>query len=179
VDNLLQDHGLTHTQALNWDEGTSVNTLTVRFSEARHRSGRGLWDQQCTLWGSFIIETPLGNLYFAGDTGYGPHFKEAGETYGPFKLALLPIGAYEPRFFMSEVHLNPADAVKAHHDLKSHFSMGIHFGTFQLTMEGIDQPAQDLKRALEKHNLNSEFFIVPQFGETISISPASVVTKLE
>ena len=84
-----------------------MGPATVHFVECQHRSGRGASDQMKTLWGSFVVETPEGAIYFAGDTGYSPHFKAQGEQYGPFALSLLPIGAYEPRWFMKDIHLNP------------------------------------------------------------------------
>ncbi len=92
--------GLTEHQDMDWQDTVDVGGVEVVFTECRHRSGRGLADQMKTLWGSFVLKTSVGNIYFAGDTGYGPHLKEAGDQFGPFRLALLPIGAYEPRWFM-------------------------------------------------------------------------------
>jgi L-ascorbate metabolism protein UlaG (beta-lactamase superfamily) len=123
-------------------------------------------DQMKTLWGSFVVKTSAGTLYFAGDTGYGPHLKEAGDQYGPFRLALLPIGAYEPRWFMADVHLNPEEAVRAHLDLRSERSIGMHFGTFQLTYEGIDKPLLELTTAREKFGVSAAEFEVLEVGET-------------
>ena len=110
----------------NWTGASPDRSVTARFilSNASTRSGSVL-DQMKTLWGSFVLETPQGNLYFAGDTGYSPHFREQGERWGPFALTLLPIGAYQPRWFMKDIHLNPEEAVRAHQDLGSRQSLGI------------------------------------------------------
>ena len=112
-----------------------------------------------TLWGAFVIKTPAGNVYFAGDSGYGRHFRDTGQRHGPFKLALMPIGAYEPRWFMRDVHVNPAEAVQAHRDLGAELSIGMHYNTFQLTYEPIDQPAKDLEAALQSAGISPATFI--------------------
>jgi L-ascorbate metabolism protein UlaG (beta-lactamase superfamily) len=91
------------------------------------------------------------------------------QKFGPMDLALLPIGAYEPRWFMKEFHMDPADAVQAHLDLQSKLSVGIHFGTFQLTDEGIDAPVHDLEAALMNANIPSSHFIAPLLGQTIFV----------
>ena len=94
---LLNKQGYPNALELDWGEHTQVGPATAHFVECQHRSGRGAFDQMKTLWGSFVVETPEGAIYFAGDTGYSPHFKQQGEQYEPFALSLLSIGAYEPR----------------------------------------------------------------------------------
>ncbi|WOJ93094.1 MBL fold metallo-hydrolase [Congregibacter variabilis] len=163
---LLRSLGVSRQRDLDWGQSAQLDDVAFTFTECRHRSGRGFADQMKTLWGSFVIKTSQGNLYFAGDTGYGPHLSSTGEQYGPFALALLPIGAYEPRWFMKDVHLNPQEAVMAHQELRSELSIGIHFGTFQLTYEAIDQPLIDLASALEAHKLSAKEFTVLKPGET-------------
>jgi len=163
---LLDDIGLSNSHELSWEEAESIRGTTFTFSESRHRSGRGLSDQMRTLWGSFVIETPSGNIYFAGDTGYDQHFRAAKEKFGGFVLSILPIGAYEPRWFMKDVHLNPHEAVQAHSDLNSNLSVAIHFGTFQLTLEGVDQPVTDLKAALKKQQFDEDRFLILQPGDS-------------
>ncbi len=105
-------------------------------------------------------------MYFGGDTGYGPHFKETANRLGPFDISLIPIGAYEPRWFMKEQHMNPEESVQAHLDLKSKFSLGCHFGTFQLTDEGIDDPITDLVSARNKLGVKAEDFVSPENGQS-------------
>ena len=168
---LFEDSQLNNFKDLDWEQSVQYKNIEFVFSETRHRSGRGVTDQNKTLWGGFVIKTRPGNIYFAGDTGYGSHFKNARKTHGDFMLSLLPIGAYEPRWFMKIAHLNPEDAVAAHMDLNSKKSMGIHFGTFQLTYEGIDQPVIDLKKALKDKQISETDFIVPEFGKTYIFEP--------
>jgi len=118
------------------------------------------------LWGGHVLKTAAGTLYFAGDTGYGPHFRDIGRRLRP-DVALLPIGAYEPRWFMGAQHMNPDDAVLAHRDLAAKLSLAIHWGTFQLTDEGIDAPLVALDAAKEARDIPAEQFIAPEVGETI------------
>ena len=118
-----------------------------------------------TLCGSVVIETDEGNICFAGDTGYSPHFREQGERFGPFALSIIPIGAYEPRWFMQSIHLDPKEAVIAHQDLRSQQSLGIHFGVLQLTWEPVDQPLSDLTEALSGAQIDSERFWTLEPGE--------------
>ena len=109
--------------------------------------------------------TPHGHAFFAGDTGYAPHFQEINQRLGAPRVALLPIGAYEPRPLMKQVHMNPLDAVKAHQDLAAHKSISMHFNTFQLTDESIDAPAQALKEALLKQGVPEHDFLVMLEGD--------------
>jgi L-ascorbate metabolism protein UlaG (beta-lactamase superfamily) len=105
-------------------------------------------------------------IYFGGDTGYSSHYVEIKARFGPVDLALLPIGAYEPNWFMGPVHMNPADAVKAHKDIASRQSVAIHFGTFRLTEEAIDRPVLDLKAALARQGVPEDDFAVLPEGRT-------------
>ena len=157
--------GLDNYQDLQWGEAHIHESVEFVFVECRHRSGRGISDQMKTLWGSFVIRSESGSVYFAGDTGYGPHFKEQGEQYGPFDLSIIPIGAYEPRWFMTDVHLNPEEAVKAHLDLKSRQSLSIHFGVFQLTYEAINAPEQELNIALANYGVLPDAFWTLEPGQ--------------
>ncbi len=166
---ILHQHGMQHVSELDWWQSVTFNELEIYFTPAQHFSGRGLRDRNQTLWGSLWVKTPVGGFYFAGDTGYGSHFKEIAERLGPTKFALLPIGAYEPRWFMGVVHMNPEDAVLAFKDLQAEQAMGIHFNTFQLTDESIEQPVIDLKESLATHNVSLENFWVLKEGESKKI----------
>ncbi len=168
---LLRSLGYNQAIELDWSDSTSVEGTTVHFVECQHRSARGVFDQMRTLWGSFVIQTSQGNIYFAGDTGYSPHFKEQGERFGSFALSILPIGAYEPRWFMKDIHLNPAEAVKAHIDLNSEQSLGMHFGVFQLTWEPVDQPVTDLDTALQANQIGTGRFWALEPGQARVITP--------
>ncbi len=163
----LKKHGLGRVEELDWWESTSIpNQKKLFFVPAEHFSGRVPWNINKSLWGGFVIESSLGNIYFAGDTGFGNFFEQIHERFPDIRLALLPIGAYEPRWFMSPVHLNPDDAVQAHKILKPKLSIGIHLGTFQLSDEGINAPSQQLKAALKAHGVEPEEFIILDIGET-------------
>ena len=167
---LFERWGLGNHRDLDWEQGHRVGDVEFIFSECRHRSGRGITDQMKTLWGAFVIKTPAGAVYFAGDTGYDNHFSRTGAAHGPFALALLPIGAYDPRWFMKDVHVNPAEAVMAHQDLRSDLSLGMHFNTFQLTYEAIDQPELDLAAALRQAGVPAEDFVTIKPGESRHIA---------
>lgn len=168
---LIQKMGAKNIIELDWWQEHEIKdkNLKMILTPAQHWSSRSLFDRNKSLWGSFVIHTPKYKIYFAGDTGYGPHFKETSTQYGPMSLSLIPIGAYEPRWFMREQHLNPDDAVLAHIDLKSKQSIGMHFGTFQLTDEGIDDPANDLIKSLEKNKIPNQSFVIPQNGQSIEV----------
>jgi L-ascorbate metabolism protein UlaG (beta-lactamase superfamily) len=118
------------------------------------------------LWGGFVIAVGGRNVFFAGDTGYGEHFSEVRRRFGSPALALLPIGAYEPQWFMRPMHMHPEDAVRAHHDLGAILSLGMHFGTWQLTNEAIDDPINALAAARRTAGISEDGFAVPAFGET-------------
>lgn len=153
-----------------WQDADVGSSVQVTFVPARHFSGRGLFDRNKTLWGGFVLQTPFGVVYFAGDTGYADCFSQIYKKFGPSDLSFLPIGAYKPRSFMCAVHMDPADAVKAHADLHSSESVGIHFGTFRLAFEGLGEPEQDLNRALESANVPADSFVVPECGESKDMS---------
>ncbi len=157
---------------LDWGQTYSYATgFRFTLEQAYHWSARGLYDRRRALWGAFIAETPGGKIYFAGDTGYrdGKTFREAAAKHGPFRLALLPVGAYEPRWFMESQHMNPDDAVRAHLDLGAPYTFGMHFGTVRLTDEAIDQPARDLAAAQIAHNVTPDRFGMPIFGKAYTI----------
>ncbi len=109
-------------------------------------------------------------IYFAGDTAYAPFFRDIPARIGTIDLALLPIGAYEPRWFMTAVHMNPEEAVQAHIDLQAAASIGMHFGTFQLTTEGIDEPVHALGRAMAARGVPAELFRVLPFGASLHVT---------
>ncbi len=165
----LHSKKIKHVIELDWWGNFALDTLQVTLTPAQHWSARGLRDRNHSLWGSFWIHNSSHSLYHAGDTGYGTHFKEIHKRLGSPSVSLLPIGAYEPRWFMQDQHMNPEDAVRAHLDLKSKLSLGMHYGTFQLTDEGYDDPIDDLQKALIQLDVDPDFFKVPDFGETIYI----------
>lgn len=139
----------TQISELDWGDGFQVTPkVRVTAVPALHFSGRGLRDRNRTLWAGYVVEGPSGSVYFAGDTAYGTHFKQIGEGFPGIRLALIPIGAYRPQWFMGPVHISPADAVKAHEDVGAATSVAIHFGTFRLADDGEDEPPEELRKAL-------------------------------
>jgi L-ascorbate metabolism protein UlaG (beta-lactamase superfamily) len=168
----LKKIGIKNILEMNWWEEKILSPLLkVIFVPAQHFSRRGLLDKNKTLWGGFILEFPKRRVFFAGDTGYGTHFKQIRDKYGPIDLSFLPIGAYNPSWFMSSVHMSPADAVKAHVDLESQQSIGIHFGTFQLSDEPIEAPRIELKAALNKAGIEQSQFRTLNHGEELLLKP--------
>ena len=155
-----------------WETADLGDGRTVTCVPAQHFSARTPFDRNRTLWCGFVLRGATETIYFAGDSGYGPHFREIGRRCGPIDLALLPIGAYEPRWFMRPVHMNPAEAVQAHVDIAARVSLGMHFGTFQLTDEAIDEPLLALDRALDERGISDQAFTTLDFGESTVIPSA-------
>jgi len=151
---------------LDWWQSTDVACARVTYVPAQHFSSRGLHDRNRCLWGGFVIEAYGSVVYFAGDSGYCPYFAEIGRRFPRIDLALLPIGAYEPRWFMQPHHMNPEEAVRAHLDHRPRRSLGMHFGTFQLTDEAIDAPVVALRQAQARAGIAQGDFDVLAFGET-------------
>lgn len=150
-----------------WQEHDMSEVIKIACVPAQHFSGRGTFDRDATLWCGFVILREAGNIYFAGDSGYGDFFKEIGGHYGNMQTSLIPIGAYLPRWFMSPIHMSPDEAVKVHRDVGSALSIGMHFGTFPLADDGQLQPVVDLKRALDNSGIAHESFIVLEEGESL------------
>jgi len=156
-------------EACDWgDRVTLGDGVTATLAVACHWSARGVTDRRKALWTAFAIDAgSAGRLYFAGDSGFfsGAHFRQAAERHGPFRLAILPIGAYEPRWFMKDQHLNPAEAVEAFGLLGAEQAIGCHWGVFRLTAEGIDAPATALQAALREKGIPPERFRALRPGE--------------
>ncbi len=138
------------------------------MTPAQHFSRRGLFDRLRSLWGGFLLTAGSKQVFFTGDSAYGDHFKEI-HRRSSHHLALLPIGAYEPRWPTRAWHMNPEEAVRAHLDLVPRQSIGMHFGTFQLTDEAINAPIDELRRSLRQQSVPECAFRVPEFGETIVV----------
>jgi L-ascorbate metabolism protein UlaG (beta-lactamase superfamily) len=155
-------------EAYDWHDRVELGAgMAVTLVPTRHWSARNLSDRNMSLWASFVIETPGGRIYFVADSGYGNgrHFRSVRERYGPPRLAILAIGAYEPRWFMREQHMNPAEAVQAFIDCGAELALAHHYGTFQLTDEAIDAPPLELAAALQSAAIPGERFRVLRPGE--------------
>jgi N-acyl-phosphatidylethanolamine-hydrolysing phospholipase D len=162
----LQRRHVGNAVELDWWQRHDGHGFSVTAVPAQHFSGRRHNDRNRTLWCGFVLEAANKKVFFAGDTGYSKDFADIGERLGPMDLALLPIGAYEPRWFMKSMHVNPEEAVRIHRDLNSRQSVAMHWGTFRLTEEPMDEPPKALAQALKAAHVPTEKFWVMQHGET-------------
>ena len=162
---LLESAGLSPYTELDWDDSVMVKDSRVHFLEAIHTSRRGIWDTNETLWGSFLIDSPDGRIYFGGYSAYGAHFRTIYTKYGAPVVSLLPIGAYEPRWFMYRMHMNPDEAVRAHLDLHSQHSIGVHFGLIDNAGESYGAPVNDLTAARRAYGVEAARFVAPRYGQ--------------
>ena len=158
-----------HVEEFDWEETVPISdSVSLTLQQAFHWSARGVFDKNKSLWCAYVLETPHGNIYLAGDTGFnnGEHVIKTHDKFGDFRLAVLPIGAYKPRWFMSKQHVNPEEAVKLALMLGAEQCLGIHLQTFEgLTDEGYDEPVIDLKKALQKHGYQQDNFKVLIAGQ--------------
>lgn len=153
-----------------WGDHAEYKGLKVQALSSQHWSARGFFDRRETLWASWAISIGGVDIWFAGDTGYNPvQFKKIGDQAGPFDLALIPIGAYEPRGFMKTYHVNPEEAILIHQDVKAKKSIGMHWGTFPLTAEAPYEPVEELARQRSKYGLSHDEFGEMVMGQTLLI----------
>jgi len=168
--------GITHVVELDWWQKHTVRGVDFFLTPVQHWSARGVTDQNQTLWGGWAVFAADLHWYFGGDAGYSLNFLETRQHFvdrfapdGGFDLALIPIGAYEPRWFMRVHHMNPEEAVQAHLDLRAKRSVAVHWGTFSLTDEPLDQPPKDLALARAAKGLTDTDFAVFKIGETRTV----------
>ena len=166
----LERRGVPSARDLDWWESAPIAPgVTVTAVPARHFSSRSLFDRDRTLWCGFVLEGPSGAAYFAGDTGWGSHFAAIGRRFPRLRLALLPIGAYRPRWFMAPAHIDPEEAVRAHEVLGASTSVAIHFGTFAQADDGELEPIEDLRAALARRTEPRPRFLVLENGGSAEI----------
>jgi L-ascorbate metabolism protein UlaG (beta-lactamase superfamily) len=171
--------GVSGAEELGWWESARVSGgVRVHAVPAQHFSGRGPFDRDRALWAGYVITGPAGTTYFAGDTGFGPHFGEIRERYGSPRLALVPIGAYRPEWFMSRVHMSPDEALRAHRILDAETSVGIHFGTFRLADDGQDEPAERISALLAEGDEPPPRFWILGFGEGRDVPAAGASLRI-
>lgn len=171
--------GSTRIRELDWWEPVALpNGRRIWATPCQHWSGRKpMFDRNRSLWLAYVLETGGGPVYFAGDTGFSDHFQLTRDRFGPMRLSLLPIGAYAPRWLVSYQHMDIAEAVRAHRILGSQRSIGIHYGTFELSDVGQHQPLQDLARVLAESDTEATEFTAAEFGRGLNIAPLPAATK--
>lgn len=158
---------------LDWGESFPFsNKMRLTLEPMQHWSARGLFDRLAALWGAFVIEAPGGPIYFLADAGYARHLSEDFVAkYGIPRLSLLPVGAYEPRWFMQYAHMNPAEAVQTFLDLGQGHSMGTQHEVFAMADEAYDAPRRDLGEALQARGVDESLFLLPRVGEWFTVPP--------
>jgi L-ascorbate metabolism protein UlaG (beta-lactamase superfamily) len=162
----LKRKGIAGAEEMDWWADSAVGgAVRLTAVPAKHFSGRGFFDRDRNLWASYLIAGPAGNVYFAGDTGFGPHFAQVRERFGAIRLAILPIGAYEPRWFMSRVHVSPDEAFRAHEILGAATSLAIHWGTFQLADDAQEEAPAKLRALVARAPADRQRFWLLEFGE--------------
>jgi L-ascorbate metabolism protein UlaG (beta-lactamase superfamily) len=174
---LIQETGIRDVTELDWWQSISLSKdVKVTFVPAQHFSSRTPWDRNETLWGGFVISGPAGNIYYAGDTGYGAHFKEIARRFPTIRVALLPISPFRPQQSKTEhpphftsVHMGPAEAVQAHTDLGTKLSIAAHFQVFQLGWDGFDDALNELSANIKKNTLAPDDFLTPTPGTPIEL----------
>jgi N-acyl-phosphatidylethanolamine-hydrolysing phospholipase D len=169
---ILNSLGIIDVVELDWWDRHDIKGTSIHLTPAQHWSARSLLDRNESLWGGFAVFSPGFHWLYSGDTGYSKdftdiraRFHQANQGSG-FDLAMIPIGAYEPSWFMKDQHVDPADAVRIHFDLAAKRSVGVHWGTFNLTDESLDQPPQDLAKARAAQGLQDDDFFLMKVGET-------------
>jgi N-acyl-phosphatidylethanolamine-hydrolysing phospholipase D len=171
----MLDRGISNVIELDWWQAHRLGEVELVLTPVQHWSGRGLTDRLSTLWGGWAVFAPDLHLFFTGDTGYSRDFTRIRERFAPrqrpgpgggFDIALIAVGAYEPRWFMADQHVNPAEAVQIHLDVAARRSLGIHWGTFALTDESLDTPPLHLAQARRDKGVADEDFFVVAIGET-------------
>lgn len=165
--NWFQELGIDRVVELDWWDRQTEQDLTVIAVPVQHWSKRSLFSRNKTLWAGWVVQNDNFNFLLVGDSGYTPHFQAIGDKLGPFDLAAIPIGAYEPRWFMRPHHITPEEAVQVHLDVHSKKSVAIHWGTFILTDEPLDEPPERLEKARRQAGIPEDEFLVLKHGETI------------
>ena len=164
------DLGIDTVSELDWWEHAEIKGVRFTLTPVQHWSARGLFDRNRTLWGGWAISAPDLNVFFAGDTGYSADFTEIGNRLGPFDFAALPIGAYEPRWFMRAQHVDPVEALRIHQDIRARQSLGVHWGAFEMADDALDEAPRALAAARQAAGIDEPEFFLLRVGETRRIA---------
>jgi len=161
--------GRDRCEELDWGQKTDISGKTFWFLPLNHWSRRGLTDMNKRLWGSWLIQAGETKILFVGDSGYFAGFKQIGSLFTGITVAILPMGAYEPRWIMKENHMNPEETVQAFQDLNAHILVPIHWGTFKVTDEPMDEPPKRLLKAAESQGISKDKIKILKVGETLKV----------
>jgi L-ascorbate metabolism protein UlaG (beta-lactamase superfamily) len=167
----LADRGVAGVEDLDWGDTAVVGAVRVTAVPLRHWSARARSDRRHTLWAGYVMHGASGRVYFGGDTGYGRHFAEVGARFGPFDLAVLPIGAFAPRWFMGDNHMSPREAVRAAEELRAAVAIPMHYGTFALGSDGEAEPLDSLRAALGEAGEAAARFVIAEHGVGVEVGP--------
>ncbi len=159
--------GKPHVVELAWYEHTDLADARITFVPSHHWSQRGPFDRNESLWGGFVIEDGTHRVYHSGDTAHFQGFADIFARTGPIHAAMLPIGAYDPRWFMKAQHMSPEDALQAFVALRAHRFVAMHWGTFRLTDEPLGEPPNRIREAFQAARLPTDQLLVPAVGETL------------
>jgi N-acyl-phosphatidylethanolamine-hydrolysing phospholipase D len=171
VEKWFHGQGIQSVKAMDWWDQHAVKGVTFHFVPAHHWSSRSPFDRNASLWGGWVAKSSSFSFYFSGDTGMGEDFAQIAKRFGRFDFSAIPVGAYEPRWFMQSQHVNPHEAVQIHKTVGSALSLGVHWGTFELTDESLDQPMVDLPLARKALGVADTDFVLFQHGETRVLTP--------
>jgi L-ascorbate metabolism protein UlaG (beta-lactamase superfamily) len=153
-----------------WGQTVPVRGISVTVERVHHWGSRWGSDRNRALWSGFTVSTPSGKIFFAGDTGWGEGIWAAeAAKHGPYRFAMLPIGAYLPREVMQSNHMDPEESVAAFQRIGAQMALGVHWGTFQLTFEGIDDPPRRLAAALKAAHIPANRFVTTEVGQTFEV----------
>ena len=169
LQSLLLKYDLEFVYELDWWEKATFSGLTFIATPVNHWSSRSLFDRNKTLWSGWMVNWPNYSFYFAGDTGYSNDFIETRKRLGRPDLAAIPIGAYAPRYFMKQSHINPEEAVRVFEDLHANRAVAIHWGTYKLTTELLNEPPKRLRAEIKRKNIKSSAFIVLEHGQKLNL----------
>lgn len=158
---IFDKKGIKNVYEFEWWQSKVINKMQFTFTPVQHWSARGLFDKNDSLWGGWYLQSSDYGIYHAGDTGYSKDFIKTKEKLGSPKYSFIPIGAYEPEWFMAASHVNPEDAIQIMLDLESEYSFGMHWATFTLTDEDTIEPQLRLNKALQKANLTNFRTLIP------------------
>ena len=161
----LQKWGAVNVTELDWWQAFNFQGVEIQPTPVQHWSSRSLFDRNKSLWAGWMMKWDDFSFYFAGDSGYSDDFKETAKRLGSPTLAAIPVGAYAPRDFMKAAHMNPEEAVKAFEDLEAKYGVAIHWGTFKLTTERLDEPPERLRQSLKGQQIPCDRFRALNHGE--------------